>query len=227
MNVEDDILSAEYALGLLDGSEHAVARRRVAGDPALAILVDWWRDRFEPLSRDDYAEPSATLWSRIEAELPLNDNSMVRIRQWRTAALASMLIAASLAFTMALWPARTKVVLVPLPAVQPLLLASLTGDGGVAATIGYNSAGGQLTIVPGTLETGKRDAELWIIPAGGTAHSLGTIDPTHPATSKARADARRLIGIGATLAITLEPRGGSPTGKATGPVVATGIIAGA
>ena len=227
MNVEDDILSAEYALGLLDGSEYAVVRRRIAGDPALATRVDWWRDRFEPLSSDDYAEPSATLWSRIEAVLPRNDNSMVRIRQWRAAAIASMVVAASLGSVMALRSVPTKVAPAPLPSAPPLLLASLTGGNVVAATIAYNRAGGRLTIVPGTLDTSQRDAELWIIPAGGTARSLGTIDPTHPATIQARTDARQLIGIGATFAITLEPRGGSPTGKATGQVVASGIIAGA
>ena len=227
MNVEDDILSAEYALGLLDGNEQNMAHRRIASDLALATRVDWWRDQFEPLSTDDYAEPSATLWSRIDAMVPRNDNSIARIRRWRAAALASMLLAASLGAIITLRPVTTKVAPAPMPAVPPLLLASLTGKDGVGATIAYNTAGGRLTIVPGTLDTSKNDAELWIIPAGGKAHSLGTINPIHPATSQARTDIQRLIGVGATFAITLEPRGGSPSGEPTGPIVASGVIAGA
>jgi anti-sigma-K factor RskA len=36
------------------------------------------------------------------------------------------------------------------------------------------------------------------------------------------ADMRGRIGEGSTLAVTLEPFGGSPTGQATGPIVASG-----
>lgn len=225
MNDEDDILSAEMALGLLDGAEHDAARRRLAADPALAQRVDWWRDRFEPLSGTDQAEPSAGLWPRIDAMLPRNDNTASQVRRWRAAAFAAMLVAVAMGSVNAL---RPPVAPPPAtPAATPLLLASLTGERGVLATIAYNRAADRLTIVPGSIDTSARDAELWIIPVGGTAHSLGTIDPAKPTTTPARADVRQLIGVGATLAITLEQRGGSPTGKATSPVMASGIISGA
>ena len=228
MNDEDDILSAEIALGLLDGAEHDAARRRLAADPALAQRVDWWRDRFEPLSGADRVEPSARLWPRIEATLPRNDNTASQVRRWRAAAVAATLVAVVMGSMIALRPAPIQIAPPPAtPAATPLLLASLTGEHGVLATIAYNSAADRLTIAPGSIDTSERDAELWIIPAGGTAHSLGTIDPAKPTTAPARADVRRLIGVGATLAITLEQRGGSPTGKATSPVVASGIISGA
>ena len=226
MNDDDDILAAEVALGLLDGGEAEAARRRVAADPALASRVEWWRDRFEALA-EERAEPSASLWPSIDARLPRNDNSAAQVRRWQAAAFAATLVAVVLGSSLALRPGPAPVAPSVAPAAAPLLLASLTGEGGVVATVAYDRAAARLTVVPASIDTHEHDAELWIIPAGGIARSLGTIDAAHSITTAARADARGLIGTGATLAITLEQRGGSPTGKAQGPVIASGIISGA
>ena len=226
MNDDDNILAAEVALGLLDGGEAEAARRRVAADPALASRVEWWRDRFEGLA-EERAEPSASLWPRIDARLPRNDNSAAQVRRWQAAAFAATLVAVVLGSSLALRPGPAPVAPSVAPAAAPLLLASLTGEGGVVATVAYDRAAARLTVVPASIDTHEHDAELWIIPAGGIARSLGTIDAAHSITTAARADARGLIGTGATLAITLEQRGGSPTGKAQGPVIASGIISGA
>ena len=226
MNDDDDILSAEIALGLLDGAENDAARRRIAADPALATRVDWWRDRFEALA-DDRVEPGVSLWHRIEARLPRNDNSVAQVRRWQAAAFAATLVAVVLGASLALRPGPAPVGPTLSTAATPLLLASLTGEGHVVATIAYDRAAARLTVVPAGIDTHEHDAELWIIPAGGIARSLGTIDAAHSITTAARADARGLIGTGATFAITLEQRGGSPTGKAQGPVIASGIISGA
>ena len=227
MTQDDDILSAEYALGLLDEAERVAARQRIADDVDLASRVDWWREHFEGLSADCHAEPSASLWSRIDATLPRNDNAAARTGQWRAAAIAAMIMVVILGTSMVLRPMPPPVRSVTTPAAVPVLLASIAGDGGVAATIAYDSAAARLTIVPGALDTSQHDAELWIIPAGGTPHSLGTINPVQSTSKQAPADAREFIALGATFAITLEPRGGSPSGKATGPIVATGKIGGA
>ena len=221
---DDEILSAEIALGLLDGPEGAAARRRAAADPALATRVDWWQEQFAALVEDG-VEPGPSLWPRITAALPPNDNAVALVGRWRATAIAAMLVAVVLGTSLALRPAPPAPISAPVA--TPVLLASLTGERGVLATIAYNAAAGRLTIVPGELRTGAGDAELWIIPAGGTAHSLGTIDPAKATTTPARADARQFIGTGATFAITLEQRGGSPTGQPQGPIVASAIIAGA
>ena len=228
MNEADDILAAEIALGLLDGTDRDAARVRLAAEPPLAQRVDWWREQFEPLAGTDPVEPDASLWPRITAKLPRNDNAAGQVRRWRAAALGAMLVAVTMGGVMLLRPVPAPVAAPPTaPVAQPLLLASLSGERGVLATIAFDRAANRMTIVPGLIDTSTRDAELWIIPAGGTARSLGTIDPAQPTVTPARADARQLIASGATLALTLEARGGSPTGKAAGPVVASGIISGA
>ncbi|WP_072384421.1 anti-sigma factor domain-containing protein [Novosphingobium sp. NDB2Meth1] len=229
MSDEDDLLAGEIALGLLDEPEREAAARRLGIDSALAERVDWWRERLEPLSAGDSVEPSEDLWERIEAMLPGNDNAaIIEARRWRAAALAATVVAGLLGTTLLLRP-------VPVPqgapptaglAPAPVLRASIAGDSGVVATIAYNQTAGDLTIAPGKLDVGKHAAELWIIPADGTPRSLGTIDPAQPATRPARASVRRLIARGSTFAISLEPRGGSPTGLPTGPILGTGKISG-
>lgn len=226
MNDEDDILAAEIALGLLEGAEAETARRRVTAEPALATRVDWWREQFENLAVDDSAQPGASVWPRIAARLPGNDNAAREVRRWQAAAFAATLVAVVLAGAIALRPNPAAIAPPVSSRSTPLLLASLTGERGVAATVAYDKAAARLTVVPGAMDLGEHDAELWIIPAGGTARSLGTIDPARPTVNPARADARAMIGAGATFALTLERHGGSPTGKAQGPVIASGIIAG-
>lgn len=227
MTEQDDILAAEVALGLLDGAEGDAANRRVAADAGLAARVEWWRDRFEALAGEDRVEPGAGLWSRIEARLPRNDNGDAQVRRWRAAAFAATLVAVVLGASLALRPNPAALAPQAATATAPLLLASLTGENGLVATVAYDPATARLTLVHGVIDTHQHDPELWIIPAGGTARSLGTFDPAHSTSTPARADARRHIGAGATFAITLEQRGGSPTGKAQGPIIASGIIAGA
>ncbi len=63
-----------------------------------------------------------------------------------------------------------------------------------------------------------------MIPAGGTPHSLGLLANHGGTALTLTADNRARIAAGATLAVSLEPLGGSPTGLPTGPVVATGAL---
>lgn len=72
------------------------------------------------------------------------------------------------------------------------------------------SSGAAVQVAPG------RDLELWVLPVGAARpESLGVL----PASG--RVVATRLPP-GAQLLVSLEPRGGSPTGQPTGPVVSAG-----
>ena len=73
--------------------------------------------------------------------------------------------------------------------------------------------------------SGQGDAELWVIPVGSDkAVSLGVIDARQPRSHQLTDEQARLVAPGAVFAISLEPLGGSPTGKATGPIVAKGTL---
>ena len=99
------------------------------------------------------------------------------------------------------------------------LLATLTGlktnqPNFVAA---ISTDGRSLTIVPASLLTAdKRSMELWLIPEGGKPASLGLIAAGQPVQLNVPQNLLPLVGSGATLAVSLEPLGGSPTGQPTG-----------
>ena len=109
-----DLLAAELALRVLNREAEAAARARQASDPAFAADVAAWQGRLAVLF-DDVApvQPSAAVWSRIEAELsvPANDNR--KLVFWRRWAVASTgLLAASVA-ALAVMLARPDAVVPP------------------------------------------------------------------------------------------------------------------
>jgi anti-sigma-K factor RskA len=67
-----------------------------------------------------------------------------------------------------------------------------------------------------------RDLELWTLPPGAKPHSLGVVSARSSSLVKLAGNADTELGNIPTLAITLEPKGGSPTGGPTGPVLYAG-----
>jgi anti-sigma-K factor RskA len=65
---------------------------------------------------------------------------------------------------------------------------------------------------------------LWVIPADGTPRSLGMIEKAGTTEMAMSAELKAWLVDGATLAVSLEPAGGSPTGLPTGPVIASGKL---
>jgi anti-sigma-K factor RskA len=70
----------------------------------------------------------------------------------------------------------------------------------------------------------QRVLELWLIGPGEKPRSLGLIDAGRPVHINLPAELIQRIAADATLAVSLEPPGGSPTGLPTGPVIANGKL---
>ena len=70
----------------------------------------------------------------------------------------------------------------------------------------------------------QRVLELWLIAPGDQPRSLGLIEAGRPVHINLPPDLIRRIAADATLAVSLEPPGGSPTGLPTGPVIANGKL---
>ena len=216
MSDDDDLLAAELALGLVDDT--AVAARSAA-DPAFAERVAWWDARFAGLTAPLGEEPSPELWRRIAARLPSNDNAGGLLR-WKVISGGLAAVSAIALFMLA---QRPQIELPPQPGAP--VVASLSGETGSALAISYDSTARRLTIAPVQLDPGKGDAELWVIPVGSKeVISLGVIDAKKPSSRQLNPAQARLVAAGATFAISLEPTGGSPTGQATGPIVASGKL---
>ena len=244
MTEADDILAAEYALGLLSPDEAAAVEARFAADAPLSVRVAWWRDQLSPLAVEASAEPGAHVWPAIAARLGANDTAARRgandtaarsgandnlsdpARPWKWATGAMTAVAATLLATVALRPDPAPVQL-PAPGVAAAapMVASLSGESGAAVTVACDTATKRMLVTPVVLDAGTGDAELWVIPVGATVPvSLGVID-AKTAASHALDPAR--IGLmlpGATFAISQEAKGGSPTGAPQGAIVASGKI---
>jgi anti-sigma-K factor RskA len=94
-----------------------------------------------------------------------------------------------------------------------------------ALIVRVDTGEGVVRVRPLAAETPSgRSLELWYIGVDRQARSLGTLDdPNRAITLPAVAQQAGPVE-GATLAVTVEPPGGSPTGTATGPIVYSGRL---
>lgn len=229
-----DLSAAEHALRLLTGDEARQAAERAAAEPAFAREVARWRGRLASLAQEiEPVAPPARLWQRISAETAsesgANDNDTMLRRQltaWKSAAAGLGVLAASLALVLAVG-LRPFAASSPAQAQSAPLVALLADDGGRPNVIAsWSPAARQLVLaVPNSLPgDAAHSHELWVIPASGKPHSVGVMPARKRMHMQLDAAAAALFGQGATLAISVEPRGGSPTGQPTGPVIASGML---
>ncbi len=217
----DDTTAAELALGVLDRDDRAAALRRVIAEPAFAREVEQWRDHFGLLFAGvaDTDVPAGVL-PRIEARIG-GAREIAAIRPnnlWKPAALAASV--AALAMT---GVAFRPVPVVPAP-VTPMIAAMAPADGSEGHAALYDAAAGMVKI-PGELQIpAGRSAQLWAIHGDDPPIPLGTFKATGPGLYVAEAKMGAVIAPGTKLAITIEPLGGSPTGKPTGAVIASGLL---
>ena len=208
-----DLTAAEYVLGTLEGAERDAASARFEVDRPFAAEVRSWEGWLFPLTAlAGSVAPPAALLGRIEASIagpvraPANDN---QVRFWRGTALAAMAVAAGLALFVAVRPVHPPVfaILSPTGTVSPVLVAF----GGQDGVVGLRPSA-TISVRP------DRDLQLWSLPEGATRPvSLGVL----PAGGKQLPEG---VQPGSKLLVSLEPKGGSPTGQPTGPVVYGGVL---
>lgn len=228
-----DRLAAEYALGTL----RAGARRRfeslLPAHPALRrAAMDWERRLAQLAVTTEPVTPSPRVWEGIQRRLfptaqPEREPAGPLTRWWQRLLLWQALTAgatvAAIAFGVALTqpqPTRPPIVVVmqaspDLPdgsTVRPLsFVASVSGDG--RSLVVQPLSEGQTVAL-------NRALELWAVPPQGAPRSLGLLSPDKP-TTVLRTE---LLRDTAAFAVTLEPPGGAPGGKATGPIVSVGKL---
>ncbi len=213
---KDDIsLVGEYALHLLDAGERLAFEKRLAGDPSLRALLREWDEGFVSLA-DQFEEviPPPRAKSAIDARLFGPATARFSLR----AGVLALAVVAALAFFVGpvLWNTPDGPLYVADIAAQDRTLV-------VEATFDPDTAVIAINRTAGAATTG-RVLELWLIAEGAPAPvSLGVM-PEAPLATIAVPEDLRTAMLGATLAISDEPLGGSPTGAPTGAVLAAGSI---
>jgi anti-sigma-K factor RskA len=221
-----DAVCGEYIVGSLRGA----ARRRfeflLASEPRIALRLRTLQARFDPGTRGVAPlAPSPRVWRNLSRSLELQRYRAPWYRRpvfWQGWAWTST---AALALILGVQAYRY----VPSPeAAAGPPLARLTGKEGIAAVSAQLSVDGGTLLLRAerpVLAGPNQSYELWLIPAGGKPIAvavLGSLDARFPIPALQRAQ----LHAGATLAVSTEPAGGSPTGQPTGTVILAGTISG-
>ena len=217
----DELLAAEYALGVLAGAERAQAAQRSAREPVFARLVETWEEKLSPWAAEIAdAVPSPALWDRIAADLPAAPAAKLSLWQslmfWRGLTFGTGALAAACIGALIYLGNTTQ---------QPPMIASIEGGGHLHFLATVDTSRGSVAIVPAAFAAdATRVPELWLIPADGKPRPLGLLRADRAVTIAIPANLLPHATRNAVLAVSLEPQGGSPTGQPTGPVIASGKL---
>lgn len=217
-----DLLAAEYVLGTLDARASAAVEAALPRDPALAASVAAWTNRLAPLTRLAPPEaPPPDLWDRIEARLtPAVKPAPRRSWLWQGWAIGASLAAALFA-GLAFLPRAEK----------PAYMTVLVSDRAAPAWIAQADRSGGITLAavrpafgdPQPATPDGRVMQLWGLRPGETAPTSLALLPRTPGRITIPAPALRPVND-MLIEISLEPEGGSPTGRPTGPILFYGRL---
>lgn len=211
-------LAADYAIGLMSTAARRRFEQLLLDDAALRTELAHWQESLASLTDAIPQQPVPEhVWQGITAQIEPQVLHLPEKRpfwNWLRVSVAACSIVV-LVFLGSLYnrdDARYRATLLTADA-QPALKVEAHAD--------------YLQVEPLTLAAvdANRSLELWAIPADGKPISLGVI----PAGGKGKVELseaqKALIGKPIALAVSLEPKGGSPTGQPTGPVLYQGALA--
>ncbi|MBO9508178.1 anti-sigma factor [Thalassospira sp. A3_1] len=222
-----DMLAAEYVLGTLDPDMRRIVDERRSHEDDLNAAIADWEKRLSPLNahyRDEI--PSRDLFpgirARIEGARVQADNIVEidllkrKLTRWRIGTFATGALAASLMVAVLVSDFATPVQDRQFVAVfhrddtQPAFVMSIDLD--TRAVI--------IRPVSATLPEGKT-YQLWIASdqLGPAPKSLGLLENASVPTTRSLGEFDPALLRNATFGISLEPEGGSPTGRPTGPAI--------
>lgn len=226
MNYRDpelqDRLAASYVLGGMKGAAMRRFAHLMRDDARLRQTVNEWEDRMLPLALSlEPIAPPAQVWQHIAQDIrqarpqaPPKAGWWQGLRFWQFLAggLAVAVIGLSVSLSYYL-PASH----------QPVrTLALLTSSDGTSSYVMNRVGQGAISVqsVAAITPEASKALELWAITPGAAPRSLGLVQAKGTtvlqlATPPAPGD---------TVAITIEPAGGSPSGAPTGPVVLSGTF---
>lgn len=219
-----DMLAAEFVLGTLPVEDRQRVQRLRTTHPELDAQILQWESRLSALNDEiEPVDPAPGLFARIERSIDQLEqassqhNEVVRLRQqvsrWRLSTAAASIAAMLLIAVMMLEPTPTE---------SPYVAVFQHNDEQPAFLLTVDLARKQLNIQPVTARpAGNQSYQLWIKDdeLGPTPRSVGVLNEHFEVDPAALANYDAELLRRATFGISLEPRGGSPTGQPTGPAL--------
>jgi anti-sigma-K factor RskA len=221
----DDLIAAEYVLGVLTGAERDAVAERVRNERSFARLVDQWTIRFAPLD-DSYEDiaPPASIKKVLDGKLFASAAQSAApgfwqsLNLWRALAFGAMAIAA-----VAIVPNLRQSDPLPDPSAPLVAPMQATDTGEVRFVALYQPGADEIRISRVKAEKGAgKDYELWLVDDGAKPVSMGVIPDQGEVRLKVKPELVKLIDSGDAFAVSIEQTGGSPTGEASGPIIAVG-----
>ncbi|MEO8037392.1 MAG: anti-sigma factor [Betaproteobacteria bacterium] len=222
------LLAAEYVLGTMKGKARARFELWLRSDPGLRKEVAAWQGRLEPLAGTlPEVQPSEHVWRQIEARIQRRavprENWFTSLAFWRGSSFASAAAAALLfgyiAITPkdhALTPENAMVAVMADDKANPAITVSWEMHQSTAPRLRVRVIGHQ-EMAPDT------SWELWMLPGGDQPpRSLGLITTHDTQYVTVSSDMMAKLPAAVGLAMSVEPKHGSPTGLPTGPVLYSG-----
>ncbi|MBO6851455.1 MAG: anti-sigma factor [Marinobacter sp.] len=215
-------LAAEYVLGSLKGQARSRFERWMMESGRVRQEVWYWEEKLGQLSDQVPArEPPASVWQAIERQL-WPQKPAARSTGGRGLWPAWSLMATAAALVMAVMLVQQPGSQAPPEPGSRLSGAIVQADASDPLWL-VSESGGQRhlrmrSVAASSAQTGK-DYELWVVPAEGNPLSLGVVLVGDVLQVELTDEARTMLHESRTLAISLEPEGGSPTGAPTGPVL--------
>jgi anti-sigma-K factor RskA len=227
----DDIVAAEYVLGVLPADERTAATRRIDLDAAFSRIVDKWEVYFSPLAAAYQAveapagvKPAVdrrlfTAGAATQAPAPRETGGglLSSLGFWRGLAAAAIAVLAIYVVV--------PLVIPPVQVPQTRLVASLAPNASDVSYLAvYDPAAGEVSLshVSGDRGAGH-DYELWMVEGKNAPVSMGVIPAGDTARLPVTPEIKAKLDKGVALAISLEPAGGSPNGKPTQVVAVGGV----
>ncbi|MDB5975088.1 MAG: hypothetical protein JWR07_1848 [Nevskia sp.] len=231
------MLAAEYVLGTLRGPARRRFERLAHADAALRAEQYFWEARLGRLSLAiKPVTPAPTVWLSLLRRIEAGNTVPLRVRPaepkpvpmrriWAGMAAAAAVVAVVMLGQRGILPGThetTPVAQTPVTPAAPVYVALLkVPDSTMQWTVSLSLVKGQMTVAAAGdyPQLGQHSMELWwISPQGPVAIGLLPVQGNGSMTLPKE----MLAQGGITLAVSLEPQGGSPTGKPTGPVLTSG-----
>ncbi|MFL6653680.1 MAG: anti-sigma factor domain-containing protein [Sulfurifustis sp.] len=212
-------LAGEYVLGTLKGRARRRFARLLRDDPAMREAVEAWERRLTPLIEAvPPVTPPKRVWEEIERRVapPARDTVRARVAFWRPAALLAGAAALVLAVYVYFAPTSS----------APAYVAVLNDQQSQPAWLVSAADVTRFTVkaLKPPPQAADHAYELWLLPGGDKPpRSLGLLPAEGEKTVTVPAELREMLAAGKTLAVSVEPPGGSPTGLPTGPVLYQGV----
>ncbi|MBB4143429.1 anti-sigma factor [Rhizobium rhizoryzae] len=228
----DEVLAGEYVLGVLPAEKRQQVEQRIRRDRAFAAMVARWQENLSSMD-DEYTPqlPPDSVFPQVQQRLFTRGSQQAQLSGlgqrlwssapvWRTLALASFLMLIGVAIFGLQPPSSLKT--------GGQMQAQLKGQEGTNMSLlaSYEPRSGRLVMTPvANTQAEPKSLQLWMIDGNAPPVSLGLMPEGANGDVIVPDTMRRRITNGVTLAVSLEPKGGSPSGGPTGPVLMSGQMA--